>query len=502
MAATSSTTSLPAAHPSVQAALPGGSSELRLDLPSKTKILCTLGPATSDVQTIAPLIEAGARIFRFNFSHGSHEAHSRVLANLRRAAQVKGVSVAVLQDLCGPKIRISHVADGFPEIPELGREVRITTDQFWSLENPCDVATGYRTILEDLQQGDPIWINDGRVRLSVEENCKTFLRCKVIQPGQIIVGKGINLPGSPLSTPSVTDKDWNDLRWGLENQVDFIALSFVRKAEDLIQVRDHLERVGSVTKLISKIERPEALRDIERIVQWSDGLMVARGDLAMETDYFKVPQVQKDLIRRCRAEGKISIVATQLLDSMVESSVPTRAEVSDIANAVLDGCDAVMLSNESAVGNHPAKAVEVLTDVAGSTETGLIAKEMEELFDQDSSLAAIAYSAAGLVRRTGSEALITYSQSGAIARQLSAMRLPVPIVSFTNVQPTERQLNLSFGVVPVRIDPFLKRKELIELVRTEGKKAGWWKPGGQVVFLTSTDGCTGEVDTLQVIRMD
>lgn len=469
---------------------------------AKTKILCTLGPATSEVEAIERLIEAGARTFRFNFSHGTHDDHSRVLKNLRQAAKNRRVSIAVLQDLCGPKIRISHVRDGLSERPAAGTSIRITTNEHWESLQTCDIATGYRQILDDLKEDDYVWINDGKVRLKVQRNEGRFLECVVEQSGQILVGKGINLPNIPLSTPSVTEKDWNDLKWGLENGVDFIALSFVRSETDIIKVRDHLEREGSVAQIISKIERPEALKNIDRIVQWSDGLMVARGDLALETDYFQVPQVQKDLIRRCRAAGKISIVATQLLDSMVDSSVPTRAEVSDIANAVLDGCDAVMLSNESAVGEYPDRAVAVLAEVAQSTETGLVGRKIGEILEDESRLSALVQSASQLAIRTEADLLITYTQSGLIAKKLAALRLPIPVLALTNVPITENQLNLSFGVQARSLDRFLSRSEMIQYVRQEGQRAGWWKEGRQAVFLTSCEGCSGEIDTLQVVRMD
>jgi pyruvate kinase len=252
-----------------------------------TKIVCTLGPATRSVEAIEGLIEAGATVFRLNFSHGTYQQHTEILQNIRAAERKLQTAVGVLQDLCGPKIRLSHIRGGGPlELVE-GQILRLTTDQFFELalagspgdpeDAVYDLATNYRPILEDLQLGEAVLLNDGRQRLKVVAKRARYLECLVVHGGVISQGKGINLPQAQLSTPSVTQKDWEDLAWGLENRVDFVALSFVRGAEDIIQVRDHLERIGSPIQIIAKIERPEALTNLDGILQWSDGIMVARG---------------------------------------------------------------------------------------------------------------------------------------------------------------------------------------------------------------------------------
>jgi len=471
-----------------------------------TKIICTLGPATSSVEAISELIQAGATIFRLNFSHGTHQAHSDVLKNVRTAAQQVGMPVAILQDLCGPKIRISHVAGNQPVTLVAGQVVCLTTSAIFKKSDgqlpQMQLATNYAAILDDVQVGEPILINDGKVRLQVTKRYRDYLQTQVVQGGQVSLGKGINLPQAKLSTPSVTEKDWKDLAWGLANGVDFVALSFVRTANDLIQVRDHLDRAGSVAQLIAKIERPEALGNIESILEWCDGIMIARGDLALETDFSQVPLVQKELIRSCRQRNKPVITATQMLDSMVDNAMPTRAEVSDIANAVLDGTDAVMLSNESAVGQYPTLAVQTLAKVSHSTE-GLSTKRFaEDELPASSRTAAMAQSASVLAQRCGAVAVAVYTQSGFAARHLSSLRMACPVIACTNVEQTQRQLNLSYGVNSLLLDQFMSRTQFVQYLTLAGLKNKWWKAGDQFVVVCSSDGSSGDMNTLQIVTVE
>lgn len=465
-----------------------------------TKVVVTIGPASQSVEMLEKLIQAGANVFRLNFSHGDHEGHSTVLANIRRASQNLKRPVAVLQDLCGPKIRISQLNTDWLEE---GQTVSLTTTEHWNRsEHSFDLATNYEPILQDVQVGEPILINDGKLRLQVKTRAADHLEATVVQGGPISAGKGINLPQARLSTPSVTEKDWDDLSWGIQNQVDFVGLSFVRHAKDLMQVRDHLDRAGSVIQLIAKIERPEALDGIEDILDWCDGIMVARGDLALETDYARVPLVQKQLIQSCRKQNKTVITATQMLDSMVDSAMPTRAEVSDIANAILDGTDAVMLSNESAVGKYPVQAVQTMVDVSAATEPASTAQLSTQSLGCQSRMDAMAQAAQSVADRTQARAVVVYTQSGYAARHMGSLRMNRPVIACTNLAVTQRQLELSYGVHTVLLEQLLDRPQFIHQMIQLGCRSQWWNTGDSVVFLCSEAGCSGDINTIQVVQVD
>ncbi|MCA9101244.1 MAG: pyruvate kinase, partial [Planctomycetales bacterium] len=338
-----------------------------------TKILCTVGPATSDEDAIRELIIAGADCFRLNFAFGDHEGHTRVHHAIRAAAASLDTEVGVLQDLAGPKIRISRVAqEDFS--PAVGDNVRITNDDHaygMVLGDDYDVSTSYERLFEDVGVGDRIVINDGRVELVVESHDDTVFRTRVVRGGRIERGKGLNMPGVHLSVDTITEKDWNDLEWGIAQNVDFIGISFVRHPDDLQRVRRRLNEAGATCQLVAKFERPEAIEHSAAIIRLADALMIARGDLGVETELARLPLLQKHLIGECRIAGKPVITATQMLESMVHDSTPTRAEVSDVANAILDGTDAVMLSAETAIGQYPAEAVHVLDDVARAADSDL-----------------------------------------------------------------------------------------------------------------------------------
>ncbi len=468
-----------------------------------TKVICTLGPATDTVDAIKELIQAGTTVFRLNFSHGTHEQHLATLKNIRLAEQQLQTSVGVLQDLCGPKIRLNRVRGEQSLLLTAGQQIRLTTDHFFDAEpGSADLATNYQAILHDVQVGEPIMLNDGRQKLRVVAKQWNHLLCDVVHGGTISRGKGINLPQANLSTPSVTEKDWADLAWGLEYEVDFVALSFVRSADDVMRVRDHLDRVGSPIQIIAKIERPEALLNIEGILQWSDGVMVARGDLAIETDCSEVPLVQKHLIARCRELNKPVITATQLLDSMVDSPIPTRAEVSDIANAVLDGTDALMLSNESAVGQFPRLAVETLMKVSAATQPLATQRFSEEILPCETRIAAMVQSAATLAGRCDATAVAIYTQSGYAARHLSSLRLACPVIACTNLEVTRRQLGMSYGVNPVMLDAFMDRNYLVPHLIQIGLQNKWWSNGDRVVVVAAQDGCGGDLNVIQVVTVE
>lgn len=469
-----------------------------------TKIVCTLGPATDRPEQIAELIRAGANVFRLNFSHGNHDKHAQTLAHIRRVAGQMGRPVAVLQDLCGPKIRISYLAhDDYVVRP--GDVVRVTSQRHWdeaAADAPartCDIASTYAELVTDVQPGDAILLDDGRIELQVETKEPTLLVARVRRGGKVLPNKGINLPGVTLSTDSVTAKDWRDLEWGVRQGVDLVALSFVRKAEDLLPVRAYLDQAGSHIRLIAKIERPEAIDQIEGILALADGLMVARGDLGVETDLARVPLLQKSLIRRARMAHKPVITATQMLESMIHDSTPTRAEVSDVANAICDGTDAVMLSAETASGSFPMQAVQVLHEVATVTEEGWPSGVMlERPSGAESTAAAVVEAAATTALLVEAKRVIVYSQSGLTARLLASCRLPMPVVAVTNVETTYRQLALSYGVQPLYLPTIVNLSQLLSQIDRLAHQQNWASAGHKLVVVSALDGRDGSIDTLHV----
>ncbi|HRE98908.1 MAG TPA: pyruvate kinase [Pirellulaceae bacterium] len=464
----------------------------------KTKIVCTLGPACDSAEGIRQLLAAGATVFRFNFSHGTHASHSEALGRLRDESAAAGIPVAVMQDLCGPKIRISYVAvDDFQTVA--GQRLRVTTQKrLDKVQCEVELASTYEPLLDDVRPGDTLLIDDGRVELRVLELCGDHLVAEVTREGTILRGKGLNMPGVALSTPSITEKDWKDLEWAIANGVEYVALSFVRKAEDLLQILQYLDDHGSTAKVVAKIERPEALANIHEIVRYADAVMVARGDLGLETDFAEVPLLQKRLIDLCRQYAKPVITATQMLDSMVHNPTPTRAETSDVANAVLDGSDAIMLSNETAAGRWPKRAVEVLDRIALASESGTASWGFAATHHERSEASALTEAAARLAIRTAARRIVVYTRSGNTARLMARYRLPIPIVAVTSVPTTCRQLALSYGVHPL-LDPEIHNMtQLLAKMNELALTQHWGEAGDHVLVVSGLDGQDGHVDTLHV----
>ncbi|MCX8126506.1 MAG: pyruvate kinase, partial [Dehalococcoidia bacterium] len=342
----------------------------------RTKIVCTIGPATGSPEAVEKLIRAGMDVARLNFAHGSHAEHGRFIGLLREAARRMGRHLAVLQDLPGPKDRTGRLKRGSVRLNE-GVELVLTTRRV--LGDEKQISVGLKSLARDVTAGNIIFLNDGAIRLEVIETNGVDIRCRVLVGGELGENKGINVPGVALSTPSVTQKDLEHLRFGIDHGVDLVALSFVREEVEIHRVRDFLRRHGGRQLLIAKIEKGEALENIDSIIDAADGVMVARGDLGVEIDIERVPLVQKEIIRKCNHLGKPVIVATQMLESMVNSPRPTRAEVTDVANAIFDGADAIMLSQETAVGNYPVEAVATMSRIACETERALPYGDIMEL---------------------------------------------------------------------------------------------------------------------------
>jgi pyruvate kinase len=412
----------------------------------RVKIIATLGPASSDAATIRNLIEAGMDVARLNFSHGDQALHRRVYEAVREEASRCGSPVAVLADLCGPKIRVGEVEGGAIALIA-GREITLTTSP--ELGNTDRVFSTYEALADDVKPGDPILLDDGKLRLAVVAIEAGEVRCRVEIGGLLASRKGMNLPGTRLSTPAVTEKDRNDIAFARELDVDYLALSFVRSPDDVIEAK---ELAGDIP-VIAKIEKPEAVEVREAIVDVADGLMVARGDLGVEAGAEKVPLIQKRLIRDACSVGKPVIVATQMLESMITSPVPTRAEVSDVANAVLDGTDAVMLSGETAIGQYPVEAVKRMVAAVAEVESSDLfrlqpAHMKFEEYTFSNAIAAASVKASTELRL---KALVVYTESGHTAALVSAYRPMTPLVALSQHSKVLRRLNLRWGVRSVAV---------------------------------------------------
>ncbi len=442
----------------------------------KAKIVATIGPASSDPAVVRRLIDAGMNVARLNFSHGDHEIHRENLETIRRESEEAGVAVAILADLCGPKIRVGTMDGGGVRLEE-GARLKVTADNV--VGTPNLISTIYTRLADDVRVGDPILLDDGMIRLEVESIDGGEVLCVVRVGGVLKDRKGMNLPGTQLSTPAITDKDRTDLEFARNLGVDYFALSFVRRPEDVVEAK----ALAGDIPVIAKIEKPEAIEAHEAIADAADGLMVARGDLGVEAGFDKVPLMQKQLIRDGAARGKPVIVATQMLESMISSPVPTRAEVSDVANAVLDGADALMLSGETAVGAYPVESVRRMAAVIQEVESSELFRLQPEpvRIDEYSFDNAIARSAAKAARDLDLEALAVYTESGHTANLVSAYRPEAPILGMSRHDESLRRMALVWGVHPIRIDHWITNvQEGLAVVEETVTTHGFAAPGDDI----------------------
>ncbi|PSQ72974.1 MAG: pyruvate kinase [Bacteroidetes bacterium QH_1_64_81] len=414
----------------------------------RTKIVCTLGPATTDPETIRRLVAAGMDVARMNFSHGSHEEHVERVERVRDAAQAEGKVVTILQDLQGPKIRVGDVQSGSVMLRE-GEEVEVTTTPAETTQDR--IFIDYDSLIQDAREGERILIDDGLLELKVTGKHNSSLRAMVVEGGPLRSRKGVNLPDIRTSTPPMTEKDLKDLELGLELNVDAVALSFVQERSDVEALVHRINEKGKNTSVIAKIEKPQAVRNLDAILEVTDGIMVARGDLGIEMPMEEVPGTQKRLIRSGMGEAKPVITATQMLESMVEDPRPTRAEASDVANAVLDGSDAVMLSAETAVGEHPVRVVEAMNQIIRQTEEywyeqrRSLTMAPEQLERGENVTDSVSFTACRLAEQVGAEAVCCLTNSGATARAIARHRPSMPIYAFTDNQRVVAQLGLLWG---------------------------------------------------------
>lgn len=416
-----------------------------------TKIVTTIGPATESVDVLTRLFQAGADVARINFSHGSRDAHARFVAAVRQAAHSVKRPVAIMGDLCGPKIRIQKMPGG-PVQFQVG-------DTLTLVREPTDgsgqrLAISQPEIIDDLQPGHRVLIDDGQVRFRAINRTSDTVECECLVAGPVGSSKGVNLPDTNLRLDTLTAKDLEDLRWAVESDLDYVALSFVRSAADVTTLRARLTELNSGIHIVSKIETPQAVADIEAIIDASDAILVARGDLGVEVETERVPLIQKNITALCRDAGKPAIIATQMLQSMVDSPAPTRAEVSDVANAILDAADAVMLSAETAIGKFPIAAVETMHRIAEQTEQ----------YDQEHNISmtvnirlggvtsCVAHGIGALAERVGAKAIALWTRNGNTARLVSKHRLDLPIIALTPDQQVQRRMALLYGVNAVQAD--------------------------------------------------
>jgi pyruvate kinase len=465
----------------------------------RAKIVCTIGPATESAEQIQALVDAGMDVARLNRSHGDTEVHERVYNNVRAAAKASGRSVAVLVDLQGPKIRLGRFVEGKHYLNE-GDTFTITTEDVPGTKEL--VSTTHKGLAGDARVGDPLLIDDGRVlvRVTAVEGPRVVTRVEVAGP--VSNNKGINLPGVAVSVPAMSEKDEEDLRWALRTGADIIALSFVRNAADYDDVRRIMEEEGRVVPVIAKVEKPQAVEALAEIVDAFDGIMVARGDLGVELPLEQVPLVQKRAVELARRNAKPVIVATQVLESMIESPRPTRAEASDCANAILDGADAVMLSGETSVGKYPFEAVRTMARIVTNTE--------ENGADRILPLGTIPHTRGGAITRAASEIgdqlsaqyLVTFTESGDTARRLSRLRPTIPLLAMTPYPEVARQLSLTWGVeahlVPMQKDSDQMVAVVDELLR---EQKGLQKNDLVIIAAGSPPGVHGSTNTLRVHRI-
>jgi len=414
---------------------------------ARTKIVCTIGPASRSSEILEQLIRAGMDVARLNFSHGTQAEHLEVITAVRRIAERLGRSIAILQDLAGLKIRIGEVASGAVML-EAGAPFTLTTRQV--LGSRQEVSVDYPHLTEDVQRGDRLLLSDGDLELEVIGTTAEDVHCRVITSGTLASRKGINLPIRSITTPTVTDKDRDDLAFGLRHGVDYVAQSFVRTAADVLEVRRMIHEHGSTVPLIAKIETQDALTNIDEIIDSVDGVMVARGDLGVAVPLATVPRLQKMLIAKTNRAGKPVITATQMLRSMQDSPRPTRAEVTDVANAVLDGTDAIMLSEETAIGRYPLEAVTMMAAVAADAESSFPFDAWIQRFETGGPLPdAVARAACSMAADIDAAAIVTCTQSGGTARRVARCRPRAPILAPTPHAETYRRLALVWGVTPL-----------------------------------------------------
>ncbi|MBB5118460.1 pyruvate kinase [Streptomyces eurocidicus] len=466
----------------------------------RAKIVCTLGPATDSYEQIKALVEAGMDVARFNLSHGTYVEHEARYQRVRKAAEETGRNIGILADLQGPKIRLGRFREG-PVLLERGDAFTITVEE-GAQGDRHSCGTTYDGLAADVTKGERILVDDGRVTLEVTEVDGPRVRTIVIEGGMVSDHKGLNLPGVAVSVPALSHKDVEDLRWAIRTGADIIALSFVRNAADIHDVHRVMDQEGRRLPVIAKIEKPQAVQNLDGIVDAFDGIMVARGDLGVEMPLETVPIVQKRAIKLARRNAKPVIVATQMLDSMIDASRPTRAEASDVANAVIDGTDAVMLSGETSVGKYPVETVKTMGRIVAAAEEDVLAKGLPPLTERSKPRTqggSVARAAAEMGDFLGAKYLVAFTQSGDTVRRLSRYRSPIPLLAFTPEPATRSQLNLTWGVETFLGPMVQTTDEMVDQVDEYLLRIGRCRKGDMVIITAgSPPGVAGTTNLVRV----
>ena len=465
----------------------------------KTKIICTLGPATDAPGVLEDLIRNGMDVARFNFSHGTHPQQKERLDRLKEVRARMGVPVAALLDTKGPEIRLKNFVNG-KEVLEAGQRFTLTTREVEGTKDICAIT--YKNLPQDVQVGTTIMIDDGLIRMTVEEKTDTDIVCLVANGGPVKDHKGVNVPGVHLTMPYMSAADREDLLFGVEEGFDFVACSFCRSAADVMEIRRLLEENGSNMRIIAKLENQEGVNNIKEILAVADGIMVARGDMGVEIDFTEIPVIQKDLIAYTLASGKHVITATQMLDSMINNPRPTRAEITDVANAVYDGTSAVMLSGETAAGKYPVESLKTMAAIAERTERDINYFERMRAMDPDMRLGiggATAHAACTTANDTNASAIVTVTKSGATPRLISRFRPDAPIIACVLEEQVRRQLSLTWGVTPLMMDYVTSTDDMIEGSVAVAKEAGLLHDGEIAVVTAGVPaGIAGTTNMIKV----
>ncbi len=469
----------------------------------RTKIVATIGPASGELKVLTRLIEAGADVFRINFSHGSDEQHQEFLDNIRAAEKDTAEPIAVMADLCGPKIRVGSITGGSMLLAE-GQKIVIQRQEV--LGDPERISTTLGELVDEVQVGEILLLSDGAIRLEVSEaNPPDEIICTVQRGGMLRSGAGMNLPQTALKFSALTEKDRRDAAWISERDFDYVALSFVRSPDDIVELRELLQGSGCDAHIVAKIEKPQALERIEEIIDVADAIMVARGDLGVEMDLPAVPIAQKRIARLCQAAGKPCIIATQMLETMTHSAVPTRAEVSDVANAVLDHADAVMLSGETAVGEFPVRTVEMMNEIVKQIQDyhDATTQPMAVSYTPSPTTAALARAVREVIEVEDIAAVAVFSANGTTARVLAKNRIPRQILGISTSLASVRRMCLYYGVESVLADAPEHTRDVLELASQRMIERNIAKKGDKIVVLSGRPiGESGSTNTLVVHTID
>ncbi len=468
-----------------------------MNIEKKTKIVCTIGPATSSVENLSKLLHAGMNMVRLNFSHGDFAEHQEKVDNAKVAMKKTGIRTAIMQDLSGPKIRLGEFKTERVDL-KIGDFITITTEKIVGDEKR--VSINYPNFAKEMKVGNMVLVDDGKKRFEVVEVKGNDVKCRILVGGNTKGRRGVNLPNADLSISSLTDKDKADVKFGIKNKVDYIAFSFVRAASDVAELRAILDAAKCDAKIISKVETPEAVADIDAIIELSDAIMVARGDLAIEVPAETVPMIQKMIIKKCNMAGKPVITATQMLESMIKSPVPTRAEVSDVANAILDGTDAIMLSEETTLGDYPIEAVSTMARVAKEIEANYPNDALcESIHDEHTVTDAITASVVAIASEVDAKLIVAVTGSGSTARMISRHKPMQPMIALTSKEKVAAQLELTWGCFPLVIEKYESITDIMKTVAALAKKHKFAEKGDRVVIAAGMPfGKPGRTNTIHV----